>query len=62
MNNTVQKTIDEEDNMCFKVTSEIEVRKLQDEVNTLRKKSLGLYLIVFEFLKIFISLILIFKS
>lgn len=55
MNNTVQKTIDDEDNMGFKVTSEIEVRKLQDEVNTLRKKSLGLYVIAFEFPEIFIS-------
>lgn len=62
MNNTVQKTIDDEDNMGFKVTSEIEVRKLQDEVNTLRKKSLGLYVIVFEFLEIFISFKQIFKS
>lgn len=62
MNNTVQKTIDDEDNIGFKVTSEIEVRKLQDEVNTLRKKSLGLYLIVFEFPKIFITFKLIVKS
>lgn len=49
MNNTVQKSINEEDNMSFKVTSEIEVRKLQDEVNTLRKKSLGLCLFIYFF-------------
>lgn len=41
MNNTVQKNMDGEDNQGLKITSEFEVRKLQDEVNTLRKKSLG---------------------
>lgn len=56
MNNTVQKTIDDEDNMGFKVTSEIEVRKLQDEVNTLRKKSLGLYLLPLNSLKFLLAL------
>ncbi|XP_035208817.1 serine/threonine-protein kinase MRCK alpha-like isoform X2 [Stegodyphus dumicola] len=41
MSNTVQKSIDE-DGLSIKSPSEVEVRKLQDEVNTLRKKALEL--------------------
>lgn len=49
MNNAVQKNIDGEENIGIKVTSEVEVRKLQDEVNTLRKKSLGTSVVFSKF-------------
>lgn len=48
MNNAVQKNLDGEDHIGLKITSEVEVRKLQDEVNTLRKKSLGIVIYYFH--------------
>lgn len=40
MSNNVQKNLNDGDN-SIKNNAENEVRKLQDEINTLRKKSLG---------------------